>query len=366
MLGFMVNTAFFIVKATFIAIGGVIIGSVAFTALLALFYTYAKYKLKILPPAPKKITLSDGKILEGPEKQLGKGGFGTVLKYRLNGNSVAVKIPNNQREFEEAQQREITLIRKASPHKNIITILATPVIEQCTWLIMEFMDGSVRDLLDANPGLPLKTRLSIATQMAEGVAYLHNLTGASFSRAAIVHQDLKTDNLLVKWNGVTTEVKIADFGIAREVDQIRLPFFGTVLSSKLYKGKQNGSLLYMAPEVVSAIFNDKDSCDPKSDVFSMGFILWELATTRRPNRNINQVMAGSFPEFQNDKIVITSTNTTFLGITFKKSEPKYLESAPFGAVIEKCVQKDPKDRDSARQVSETLQEIERSQRQLTG
>jgi hypothetical protein len=70
-------------------------------------------------PRHQKIRLSDGRLLEGPEKVLGKGAFGVVCQYKLNDKLVAVKMPTN-REYNTLQQHELKLLEKANPHANIV------------------------------------------------------------------------------------------------------------------------------------------------------------------------------------------------------------------------------------------------------
>src|ERR1700733_14258507 len=117
------------------------------------------------------------------------------------------------------QQHELDLLKRANvgAHPNIIKLIDGIEVNHKVWIILEFMKGSVRDLLDEQLQLSWKTKLSIAIQMAKGVSYLHNLTKALFDREAIVHQDLKPANLLVNVLKDTPEiqVKISDFGIAR-------------------------------------------------------------------------------------------------------------------------------------------------------
>mgnify|MGYP003390851455 CR=1 FL=1 len=309
----------------------------------------------------KKIKLPDGRLLEGPGKLLGKGSFGIVCQYQLDKKLVAVKIPNS-REYNALQQHELELLKKANPHMNVINYIDRVEVDRKIWIVMELMKGSVHDLLVKNPGLSPKTKLSIAIQITTGIVHLHNFNSAYFSREAIVHQDLKTDNILVDRldDDPKINIKISDFGIARQVNQLTLPIFGKI-SSKLYKGQVGGTLLYTAPEVINGMVTKRECCEPKSDVYSAGIVFWEVATARRPNRSIQEIHKGTFDEFNRDKNTNRQriTKTSFFGeVTETLSEPTYPMSSFLGPIIDKCVQPKIDDRNSANSILKRLQQIE--------
>jgi serine/threonine protein kinase len=338
----------------FMMIGGILVGVVMCMKLVSFLLPSP-----FVPPY-QKIRMPDGRLLEGPDKVLGHGAFGTVCRYTLDNNLVAVKIPNSC-EYNELQQHELEFLRKANPHTNVIKYIEQVEVSRRVWIVMELMNGSVRDLLNKNPGLSSKTKLSIAIQMATGIAHLHNFNSAYFSQKAIVHQDLKPDNLLVDTlnDDPNIKVKISDFGISRQLDQLKLPIFGKI-SSKLHKGHAGGTLLYTAPEIIEAMLAEKECCEPKSDVFSAGIILWEIATTRRPDRSMKEIRQGILKEFNRDKDAGRRriTNQSFFGgITETLSNPTYPKSSFFGPVIDKCIPTELDDRISARKTLEILQQI---------
>lgn len=311
-------------------------------------------------PPYQKTRMPDGKLLEGPDKVLGHGAFGTVCRYTLDNKSVAVKIPND-RQYNELQLHELDLLKKANPHPNVIKYIEHVEVSRRLWILMELMRGSVRDLLNKNPNLSSKTKLSIAIQIATGVAHLHNFNSAFFLKNAIVHQDLKPDNLLVDTlsDDPNIKVKISDFGIARQLDQLKLPILGRI-SSRLHKGHVGGTLLYTAPEIITAMLANRECCELKSDVFSVGIILWEIATACRPNRSMEEMELGTFKEFNRDKDTSRRriTKRSFFGGTTETwSDPTYPKSSFFGPVIDQCIQSRVDDRISARKTLETLQQI---------
>jgi serine/threonine protein kinase len=336
------------------------IGGIALVGLVICVMVVAQLMPRPFVPPYQKIRMLDGRILEGPYKVLGHGSFGTVCRYTLDSKLVAVKIPNSC-EYNELQQHELKLLQKANPHPNVIKYIEQVEVSDRLWIVMELMQGSVRDLLDKNPALSWETKLSIAIQMAAGMAHLHNPKSAHFLIKAIVHQDLKPDNLLVDTlsDDPNVKVRISDLGCARQLDQLKLPFFGKI-ASKLHKGHVGGTLLYAAPEIITAMLAERESCNPKSDVFSAGIILWEIATTNRPNRSVDEIEEGSFEEFNRDKDAgrRRMTNPSFSGSTTEKYiESTYLRASFFGPAIYKCIRREVDDRISARQLFAELKKI---------
>ena len=103
-----------------------------------------------------------------------------------------------------------------------------------------------------------------------------------------------------------------------------------------------------------------ECCELKSVVFSVGIILWEIATTCRPNRSIEEIEQGTFKEFNRDKDASRRRITKqsfFGGTTETLSDPTYPKSSFFGPVIDKCIQPKVDDRISARKTLEALQQI---------
>lgn len=317
-------------------------------------------KMDRLPAPYQKIKMSDGQILEGPMRTLGQGAFGTVCLYKLGNQSVAVKIPKSI-EYNALQEREILFLKKVNQHPNIIKFIDQVVVSRKLWAITELMQGSLRDLMNENGNLSSKTKLSIARQLACGVAFLHNFNSGLFNQRAIVHQDLKPDNLLVDSlvDDPNISVKISDFGISRQLDQVKLPLLGK-MSSKLHEGRAGGTLLYTAPEIITAMINETECCEPKSDVFSIGLILWELATGCAPTRSMEELEQGTFQAFNADKAAGRErvTKSSFFWSTKETwSDPTYPRSSFFGPVIDKCIKSKAEERLSARRTLEELQQI---------
>ena len=216
------------------------------------------------------MTISAGKRL-GPYEivsLIGAGGMGEVYKAkdtRLR-RTVAVKVlPSHLSSDAERRGRFEREARAASAlnHPNITTVYDIGQDEDTRYIVMEFVEGkTLRELVSDGP-LSAKKMLPLATQIAEGLAKAH--------QAGIAHRDLKPENLMVTDDGL---VKILDFGLAKLMPQ------STVADSEMdtvTKATQQGALLgtlqYMSPEQAAS-----RPIDYRSDQFSFGSILYEMAT----------------------------------------------------------------------------------------
>jgi S1-C subfamily serine protease len=199
------------------------------------------------------------------QKVLGKGGFGIVLKAfdeRLQ-RVVAIKVLSPAFAANgSARKRFIREARAAAAVKNEHVVGIYDVQEEANppYLVMELIDGlSLQDKLDRHGSLGVKEILRIGMQMAEGLAAAH--------KQGLVHRDIKPANILLE-NGVE-RVKITDFGLARAVDDASLTQSGTVA----------GTPMYMSPEQAEGL-----PIDHRSDLFSLGSVLYALCTGRPPFR----------------------------------------------------------------------------------
>ncbi|WP_133135856.1 protein kinase domain-containing protein [Legionella rowbothamii] len=314
---------------------------------------------KQLPPR-QRIQLTDGRIMEGPDKILGEGAFGAVHQYQLENKPVAVKMPKDAK-YEALQKHELILLKKANPHAQIISLIAEARVNHTTWIITEFMRGSLRDLLDNLPNLSWKTKLSIAIQIVTGVMHLHNLSQGIFEKEVIVHQDLKPENILVDRFENTPDIKakIGDFGIAKEVHALTIPILGTTIASGVVRGAEGGTLNYAAPETAKALIKGKGTSGPKCDIFSIGIILWELATGRKPHRTEDEVLAGRFDEFVEEEQQHRRPHTkkSFFGSVTQTTTPTYPQCGFFGPLIKSCIAPKPEKRNTAIELLHKLEQL---------
>jgi serine/threonine protein kinase len=201
------------------------------------------------------------------ESVLGKGAMGMVYLARDKriGRRVALKTVQVQQQFEDESeatefyqrlQREAEVCG-AMQHPNIVT-LYEPGYENnvISFLATEWVDGeSLRDRLKRSKPLPLEEALRISEDILRGLAYAHT--------KGVIHRDIKPANILLSTDG---QAKIADFGIARPID-----------STLTAVGSMLGTPNYMSPEQVKCA-----DVTARSDLFSVGVVMYELLTGVKP------------------------------------------------------------------------------------
>ena len=196
--------------------------------------------------------------------RLGGGGMGIVYSARDTrlGRRVALKfLPPRWSHDDSAKQRFIREAQAASAtdHRNICTIhdIETAADGQL-FIVMAHYDGpTLKQRLEAGP-LPVDDAVEIAAQVAEGLAKAH--------AQGVIHRDIKPGNLILTEDGV----KILDFGLAKlAAESLRLTLEGTTI----------GTVAYMSPEQARG-----DEADPRSDVWALGIVLYEMLAGQPPFR----------------------------------------------------------------------------------
>jgi serine/threonine protein kinase len=204
-------------------------------------------------------TVSHYRILD----KLGEGGMGIVYKAqdtRLE-RLVALKfLPTELARLEVARQRFIKEARAASAlnHPNVAVVYDVGETDTQSFIAMELVEGETLKARLRGERLTIEEIQELALQIAEGLQAAH--------AKGIVHRDIKPDNLLLTPNGC---VKIMDFGIAKVADEQQLTQTGTTL----------GTLAYMSPEQLLA-----DNVDHRSDLWSLGVVLYEMLAREVPFR----------------------------------------------------------------------------------
>lgn len=203
------------------------------------------------------------------EEKIGSGGMAEVYKAhdRLLARPVAIKILHeayrSDVEFIERFHREAKSAARLS-HPNIVSIFDVGVAGNDHYIVMEYVKSSTlkKKIQDEGP-LDLLTATTIAKDIANGLTHAHANN--------IVHCDIKPHNILMTEDG---HAKITDFGIARAVTESTLTYGGNVI----------GSVHYFSPEQARG-----GAITPKSDVYSLGIVLYEMLTNKLPFTGDNPV-----------------------------------------------------------------------------
>ncbi|MGA8147963.1 MAG: serine/threonine-protein kinase [Gallionellaceae bacterium] len=245
-------------------------------------------------------------------KEVGRGAMGVVYEAKdpLIDRLVAIKTinlqelgPDERKEYEARFYQEARAAGRLS-HPNIVTVHDLGESGGVAYIAMELMEGcELQNLLKDEQRLSVEEALNIAIQVATGLAYAHE--------HGIVHRDVKPSNIMVLKNN---QIKIADFGIAR-MDT-------SLLSTQT--GKVMGSPLYMSPEQIL-----NRSVDARSDLFSLGTMLFRMLTGKMPfsGDNAHSVMY---------QIVHENPQQPS---SWNPEVPEMLDT-----IVSKCLAKDPDDR----------------------
>jgi TolB-like protein/tRNA A-37 threonylcarbamoyl transferase component Bud32 len=261
-------------------------------------------------------TISHYEILE----KLGEGGMGVVYRARDQklGRDVALKVLaesiSTDSERHSRFEREARAIA-ALKHPNIITVYSIEEAEGIRFITMEYMGGDNLSAEITEGGLPLDRLLDVAVLIAGALAKAHG--------EGIVHRDLKPANIMRDADG---QLKILDFGLAK-LHETALEKDETIAGDTdgvTMEGTILGTAAYMSPEQAEGRV-----VDARSDVFTLGIVLYEMATGRRP--------------FEGSSTIST------LSAILKDEPPPIGEQRPnlpggLAAVIERCLAKNPEER----------------------
>ncbi|MBQ6296789.1 MAG: Stk1 family PASTA domain-containing Ser/Thr kinase [Selenomonadaceae bacterium] len=203
------------------------------------------------------------------EEKIGSGGMAEVYRAhdRLLARPVAIKILHEEYrsdvEFIERFHREAKSAARLS-HPNIVSIYDVGVAGNDHYIVMEYVQSStLKKKIQDEGALDILTATRIAKDIASGLTHAHANN--------IVHCDIKPHNILMTDDG---HAKITDFGIARAVTESTLTYGGSVI----------GSVHYFSPEQARG-----GVITPKSDVYSLGIVLYEMLTNRLPFTGDNPV-----------------------------------------------------------------------------
>ncbi len=195
------------------------------------------------------------------QEVIGKGGMSVVYKalcHRLN-RPVAIKILKDENMQDEEFRRRFHAESQAVAmlsHPNIVSVYDVSMGAEADYIVMELIDGiTLKQRMQNRGPLSWKETLHFATQIAKALEHAHS--------RGIVHRDIKPHNVMILKNGA---VKVADFGIAQIVNQ-----------SNTMTKEALGSVHYLSPEQAKG-----DRVDNRSDIYSLGIVMYEMLTGKTP------------------------------------------------------------------------------------
>jgi ABC-type oligopeptide transport system substrate-binding subunit/tRNA A-37 threonylcarbamoyl transferase component Bud32 len=190
------------------------------------------------------------------QSEIGSGGMGTIYRAhdRVLDRDVALKLLTNPTLGEEGRaklHREAQAAAKLN-HPNIVSVYDAGIHEENTFIVMELVEGASVHL---KPPEGVEALINVTEQIASALEHAHNQN--------IVHRDLKPENVLIATDGT---VKLMDFGLAR-----------SIASRMTSEGSIEGTVFFMAPEQALG-----QATDHRTDFYSLGVMLYELATGQLP------------------------------------------------------------------------------------
>ena len=196
-------------------------------------------------------------------EKIGSGGMATVYKAKCHvlNRYVAIKILRDEFTTDEEfiKRFEVEAQSAASiTHPNIVSVYDVGVDGNLYYIVMELIKGkTLKEIITEEKGpLPWKWSVNIASQIASALETAH--------RNHIIHRDIKPHNIIITEDGVA---KVTDFGIAKAVSNSTITAFGTTI----------GSVHYFSPEHARGGFTDE-----KSDLYSLGVVMYEMLTGKVP------------------------------------------------------------------------------------
>ncbi|KAM7526587.1 hypothetical protein LguiA_016489 [Lonicera macranthoides] len=275
----------------------------------------------------------DERVLVDPKllfigSKIGEGAHGKVYEGRCGDHIVAIKVLNRGNSSEERAAlesrfaREVTMMSRVK-HENLVKFIGA-CKDPLMVIVTELLPGmSLRKYLGSiRPNqLDLHVVLRFSLDIARAMDCLH--------ANGIIHRDLKPDNLLLTAN--QKSVKLADFGLAREESVTEM------------MTAETGTYRWMAPELYSTVTlrqGEKKHYNNKVDVYSFGFVLWELLTNRMPFEGMSNLQAA-------------------YAAAFKQERPSIPEdiSPDLAFIIQSCWVEDPNMRPSFSQIIRMLNEF---------
>ena len=265
----------------------------------------------ILPDGSKPVPLGSGVIAS----LLGVGGMANVYEIWVPqlemGRAVKLLHPNYTAESKQRFETEVKITAKLN-HPNIVEIHSVGDWNNLPYIEMEKIDGqTIEKLVVDRGGLPVEVCTSIGIMVCRALCYAHSHVYTLYGKEyrGIIHRDLKPNNIMVTKAGT---VKLMDFGIAKPVEAS----LHTTDSTSVM-----GTIQYLSPEQLEG-----KNVDIRSDIYSLGAVLYELVTGVR-----------AFPEINISKLMISKAKNDFKPLdSFAVRIPPKFKKA-----IQRCMSYDP-------------------------
>jgi TolB-like protein/Tfp pilus assembly protein PilF len=265
---------------------------------------------------------------------IGAGGMGEVFRARdpRLGRDVAVKVlsvglahdPDHLARF----QREARAVA-ALNHPHIVTIFSVEEAEGIHFLTMELVEGQPLGRLIGANGLPAEQIVEIAGELADALAAAHE--------KGIIHRDLKPANVMITRDG---RVKVLDFGLAKDISEGGMNGATVTSLGNTQAGVMMGTPAYMSPEQISC-----RPLDHRTDIFSLGVVLYEMATGKQPFKG--------------------NSSAELISAILRDHPAPVTESRPelpsdLARIIRRCLEKEPRHRiQTARDVANEFRDLAR-------
>ncbi len=280
--------------------------------------------------------------------KIGEGGMSVVYKARhmLMNKEVALKMLHPHmigREQSRDRFRQEAQAVSQIDHANVVRIFDFGISEDNRpYIVMDFLDGvSLGDMIKASGPLELQRAVRVFIQICDALAYAHN--------KGVIHRDLKPSNIIILENDranssnqvedIGERAKVVDFGIAK-----LLPHEGTDAAALTQTGDVFGSPLYMSPEQCKG-----EKLDGRSDIYSMGCLMYETLTGKPPINGANML-----------EILYRHMNE--MPVSMRVACPENKVPQALEAIIFKSLAKDPNDRQaSMRLLKSELEAFDSSQ-----
>ncbi|HCC06733.1 MAG TPA: Stk1 family PASTA domain-containing Ser/Thr kinase [Clostridiales bacterium] len=275
--------------------------------------------------------LAKGTVLAGRYEiieKIGAGGMAIVYKARCRelDRYVAIKVLREEyieeqnfiKKFRAEAQQASKLV-----HPNIVDIYDVGVEDDVYYIVMEYVDGdTLKKIINSSRTIDFKKNMNIMLKVADALNNAH--------QNGIIHRDIKTQNIIITNDG---QVKVADFGIAT----------ATTTSTLAVTSNAIGSVHYFSPEQAKG-----EKVDARSDIYSLGIVLFEIFTRSMP-------FVGETPVSVAIKHVLEEMPSP------RNVEPRISPNLEF--IILKCTKKDPNDRYS--NLTELIQDLKREYAEIT-